>query len=108
METQAITAGALRPWPEIVPAAATPAEVDAFDRALTGPVPLPEATVAVRLQDKVQEIGRVLAGAREGPADPAGMLVTQTAMVKSLIEVDLIAKAAGSLSQGINKLVNMQ
>ncbi|CAM3320091.1 type III secretion system inner rod subunit SctI [Shewanella violacea] len=39
---------------------------------------------------------------------PEAMLGGQMLMGKAVIEVDLVAKTAGSLSQSINKLVNMQ
>ncbi|NRD74517.1 type III secretion system inner rod subunit SctI [Shewanella sp. VB17] len=39
---------------------------------------------------------------------PEAMLGGQMLMAKAVIEVDLAAKTAGSLSQSINKLVNMQ
>ncbi|WP_035466896.1 type III secretion system inner rod subunit SctI [Burkholderia sp. WSM2232] len=40
--------------------------------------------------------------------DPAQMLSVQKGLAKMSVDIDLAAKAAGSISQGINKLVTMQ
>ncbi|MGE8357101.1 MAG: type III secretion system inner rod subunit SctI [Microvirgula sp.] len=94
-------------------AAPDPDSVNAFAHTLSGPgrLPLPEAIATDRLQARAREIGDALAGVRghgDTPGHPADMLMVQAALLKSLIEVDLMAKTAGSLSQGINKLVSMQ
>ena len=112
MEIQTLAAP-LPSRPDAVPASPDPAEVDRFARALSGPPDgtLPEAAMTDQLQTRVKEIDGALAAARgEGrlPGHPADMLMVQAALLKSLIEVDLMAKTAGSLSQGINRLVNMQ
>ncbi|NRF16126.1 type III secretion system inner rod subunit SctI [Vibrio coralliilyticus] len=48
-----------------------------------------------------------------GPMPPMGIspdqaIQSQTMVTRALVEVDLAAKTAGSLSQSINKLVTMQ
>lgn len=108
MEIQTLAAP-LSSRPDAVPASPDPAEVDRFARALSGP--LPEAAMTDQLQTRAKEIGGALAAARGDsrvPGHPADMLMVQAALLKSLIEVDLMAKTAGTLSQGINRLVNMQ
>ncbi|MDN3610019.1 type III secretion system inner rod subunit SctI [Vibrio ostreicida] len=40
--------------------------------------------------------------------DPAQAIQSQAMVTRALVEVDLAAKTAGSLSQSINKLVSMQ
>nr|WP_284676661.1 type III secretion system inner rod subunit SctI [Vibrio sinus] len=39
---------------------------------------------------------------------PEKMLATQIGLVQSIIEVDLVAKTAGSAAQSVNKLTSMQ
>jgi type III secretion system YscI/HrpB-like protein len=95
--------------------AAPPADagqIGAFTRALFGQnASSPEQQAVDRFQQVSQQVDRALAPARDAqPAlgSPLEMLTTQSAMLRSIIEVDLMAKTAGAVSQGVNKLVNMQ
>ncbi|MGT0250529.1 type III secretion system inner rod subunit SctI [Burkholderia pyrrocinia] len=87
-------------------------QINAFTRALFGQNPqTPEQQAIDRFQQVSQQVDRALAPARELEptlASPLEMLATQSTMLRSIIEVDLIAKTAGAVSQGVNKLVNMQ
>lgn len=112
MEIEAIQPVAIQATPASLPAAVDQAEIDAFTRVMFGhPVQSPEAIAAGSLQDKSQEVGNAIANARASGTvltNPAAMLAAQSTMLRSMVEVDLMAKAAGSLAQGINKLVSMQ
>ncbi|MEA3120491.1 MAG: hypothetical protein QOH33_23 [Paraburkholderia sp.] len=87
-------------------------EVSAFTQALFGPENrLPEDVGASRLLDSALNIDTALRNARDLPAvmkGPVEILNAQSALLRSVITVDLIAKTAGTVSQGINKLTNMQ
>ncbi|MEA3119929.1 MAG: hypothetical protein QOI13_3199 [Paraburkholderia sp.] len=87
-------------------------EVSAFTQALFGPEHrLPEDVGASRLQESASSIDTALRNARDLPAvmkGPVEILNAQSALLRSVITVDLIAKTAGTVSQGINKLTNMQ
>ncbi|KVN03472.1 MULTISPECIES: type III secretion system inner rod subunit SctI [unclassified Burkholderia] len=87
-------------------------EINAFTRALFGQnAQTPEQQVVDRFQQVSQQVDRALAPARDTGAmlaSPLEMLATQSTMLRSIIEVDLMAKTAGAVSQGVNKLVNMQ
>jgi type III secretion system YscI/HrpB-like protein len=87
-------------------------QISAFTRALFGQgAQAPEHHAVDRFQQVSQQVDRALAQARDvepTPASPLEMLATQSTMLRSIIEVDLMAKAAGAVSQGVNKLVNMQ
>ncbi|HWX12125.1 MAG TPA: type III secretion system inner rod subunit SctI [Trinickia sp.] len=87
-------------------------EVSAFTQALFGPEhKLPEDVGASRLQETASGIDMALRNARDLSAvmkGPVEILNAQSALLRSVITVDLIAKTAGTVSQGINKLANMQ
>jgi type III secretion system YscI/HrpB-like protein len=87
-------------------------EVSAFTQALFGPEhKLPEDVGAARLQETASSIDTALRNAHDLPAvvkGPVEILNAQSALLRSVITVDLIAKTAGTVSQGINKLANMQ
>ncbi|AOJ83903.1 type III secretion system protein [Burkholderia savannae] len=87
-------------------------QIDAFTRALFGQdASTPEARAASGFQHRSLGVERALDAARDpGTAlmQPLDMLANQSAMLRAILEVDLTAKAAGAVSQGINKLVNMQ
>lgn len=112
MEIEAIRPIAAQATPESLPAAVDQAEIDAFTRVMFGhAVQSPEAIAAGNLQGKSLEVGNAIANARASEtvlSNPADMLAAQSTMLRAILEVDLMAKAAGSLAQGINKLVSMQ
>jgi type III secretion system YscI/HrpB-like protein len=87
-------------------------DVRAFTQALFGPEhKLPEDLGAARLQETASSIDTALRTTRDLSAvmkGPLEILNAQSALLRSVITVDLIAKTAGTVSQGINKLANMQ
>jgi type III secretion system YscI/HrpB-like protein len=87
-------------------------EIGAFTQALFGPThQLPEDGGTARLQATASNIDAALRNARDLSAvaqGPIEMLKAQSTLLRSMIEVDMIAKTAGAVSQGINKLTNMQ
>jgi type III secretion system YscI/HrpB-like protein len=87
-------------------------QIDAFTRALFGQsAQAPEQQVVDRFQQVSRQVDSALAPARDVQptlASPLEMLAAQSTMLRSIIEVDLMAKTAGAVSQGVNKLVNMQ
>ncbi|AJX35911.1 type III secretion apparatus protein, YscI/HrpB, C-terminal domain [Burkholderia oklahomensis] len=89
-----------------------PAQIDAFTRTLFGQdASTPEARAASGFQHRSLDVDRALSAARdrgETLMQPLDMLANQSAMLRAILEVDLTAKAAGAVSQGVNKLVNMQ
>jgi type III secretion system YscI/HrpB-like protein len=87
-------------------------DVSAFTQALFGPEHrLPEDVGASRLQETASSIDTAVRNARDLSVvmkGPVEMLNAQSALLRSAITVDLIAKTAGTVSQGITKLANMQ
>lgn len=87
-------------------------QISAFTRLLFGQnAQTPEQQAVDRFQQASQQVDRALAPARDIEptlASPLEMLATQSTMLRSIIGVDLMAKTAGAISQGVNKLVNMQ
>ena len=87
-------------------------DIDAFTRALFGPTAqTPELAAAGQLQAASAKTEAAFDGARDASAlarDPREMFIAQSALLHSVVQVDFIAKAAGSLSQSINKLTSMQ
>ncbi|MBB6155184.1 type III secretion system YscI/HrpB-like protein [Pseudomonas sp. JAI115] len=91
--------------PSSVPAA----DVEAFSQALFGRRPAPERVALTQLQEASQTLNSALANAKHASLDnPLKMLGVQSQMLNSIFEVDLLAKTAGGVTQGINKLVSMQ
>ncbi|WP_433962010.1 type III secretion system inner rod subunit SctI [Klebsiella michiganensis] len=90
----------------------TVTEIDTFTQMLFGhQASTPEEIAAAGLQEKSQAIGQAVDNARASAEvlnNPDIMLQAQSALKNATVEVDLIAKTAGLLSQGINKLVSMQ
>ena len=112
MEVEAASLMAAQSHTDTKPAVPDKWQVEAFGRALFGVSNgTPEGGAIVEFQDKAAEVSSKL-----DPLDPDGsvlnnpldMLARQSDMQKSMVEVDLIAKSAGAISQGINRLVNMQ
>ncbi|KWN63606.1 type III secretion system inner rod subunit SctI [Burkholderia ubonensis] len=89
-----------------------PKQIDDFTRALFGQdSQSPEMRAVADFQQRSNEADRILSSARnndEAATNPSTMLVTQSEMLHSIIKVDLAAKAAGAVSQSVNKLVHMQ
>ncbi|RKT98760.1 EscI/YscI/HrpB family type III secretion system inner rod protein [Burkholderia sp. Nafp2/4-1b] len=88
-------------------------QIEAFTRALFGQdASTPEAQAAIAFHDRAIDLDRAIKTVRDRGSDalmqPLEMLANQSAMLHAILEVDLVAKVAGSVSQGINKLVNMQ
>jgi type III secretion system YscI/HrpB-like protein len=87
-------------------------QVDAFTRALFGSgTNLPETQATADLQRHAIDFDGTLSTSLDSAQlamRPGDMLVTQSTLLHSIVQVDLTAKAAGLVSQSINKLVNMQ
>lgn len=88
------------------------AQIDMFTRALFGHEShAPEMRAAAMFQRRSIELGKVLSAAGDQTQTltrPIDMLTSQSALLRSILTVDLTAKAAGMVSQGVNKLANMQ
>ncbi len=110
MEIDAIRMAAAPAPKEIVPSIVAPDEIAAFSQALFGQSEKkPEISAITRLQDKSQAIQSAITTAQGSVLDsPLKMLSAQSNMLHAIVEVDLIAKTAGALGQGVNKLVSMQ
>ncbi|AIC22550.1 hypothetical protein EY04_27665 [Pseudomonas chlororaphis] len=87
-----------------------PADIEAFNQTLFGSSQsTPELSALNRLQETSQTVDSALTDAKQAALDdPIKMLSVQSHLLRSIFEVDLIAKTAGGLTQGINKLVSMQ
>jgi type III secretion system YscI/HrpB-like protein len=112
MEIEATRLFAAQSRPEVVPPTVEAIQIDAFTNALFGHADkTPETLAVVRLQEKSAEVAQVLSNA---PLDtdvinsPLDMLAMQASVLRTIGEVDLISKTAGLVSQGVNKLVNLQ
>jgi type III secretion system YscI/HrpB-like protein len=86
-------------------------DVDAFARAMTRGAATPDQAVIEALNQAEQHATRPMkeigaAGARL--LDPQEMTSVQLGLAKMSVDLDLAAKVAGSISQGVNKLVTMQ
>ncbi|MBK5415410.1 type III secretion system inner rod subunit SctI [Pseudomonas sp. TH31] len=97
------------PTDPILPVVA-PSEIAAFNQALFGHAsPPPEMSAITQLQSKSREVNSTFDEARDNVLDsPLQMMAAQSKMLHAMVEVDLIAKTAGGISQGVNKLVSMQ
>lgn len=88
------------------------ADIEAFTKALFGDAEgLPEDIATNTLQKGARKIDASLASVRDADLamqGPDAMLRAQSSLLRSVIEVDVIAKTAGAISQGINKLSNLQ
>ncbi|MEG3130546.1 type III secretion system inner rod subunit SctI [Pantoea cypripedii] len=97
---------------QAVPAVPEAADVEAFTRSLFGKTNLtPEEIATAAVQEKSLVIGDAVSDVRytiDAINDPATMRTVASALSKQTLEVDFIAKVAGSLAQGINKLSSMQ
>ncbi|MCC7005732.1 MAG: type III secretion system inner rod subunit SctI [Ottowia sp.] len=93
----------------IIPSAS---EAELFARALFGNQPqTPEIQAATSLQAQGTKIESTFSAAASQPNilnDPTRMLVTQAATLRTIVEVELTSKVAGSVAGSINKLVSMQ
>ncbi|PTB18606.1 EscI/YscI/HrpB family type III secretion system inner rod protein [Trinickia symbiotica] len=87
-------------------------EVDAFTQALFGAArQLPEDVVTSGLNQTSTGVDTAIRNAREPSVvekGPIEMLTAQSTLLRAIVEVDLTAKVAGAVSQGINKLTSMQ
>ncbi|MHC8397980.1 type III secretion system inner rod subunit SctI [Pseudomonas sp. MDT1-17] len=110
MQIDALAHNTLTTAPNNGPSTVAPADVEAFSQALFGRTQeTPELSALTRLQETSQTVNSALTNAKHAALDnPMKMLSIQSQMLHSIFEVDLIAKTAGGLTQGINKLVSMQ
>ncbi|MGF6401561.1 type III secretion system YscI/HrpB-like protein [Pseudomonas frederiksbergensis] len=108
MEIEAVTASPMRE--DSMPPIATPSDIAAFNQALFGQANTsPEISAITELQKQSRSMSSAIATAQEDVLnDPLKMMAAQSKMLHAIVEVDLIAKTAGALSQGVNKLVSMQ
>jgi type III secretion system YscI/HrpB-like protein len=93
------------------PVAPNQDDVDAFARAMTRGTETPDQTVIEALNRAEQHATRPMkdinaAGTRL--LEPQEMTTVQLGLAKMSVDLDLAAKVAGSISQGVNKLVTMQ
>lgn len=112
MEIDAIQLNTLQATQDHIVTPPDAADVDAFTRAMFGNMLItPDEMATAQLQKKSIAVHQVIEGAKptaEIISSPAEMMAVKSALSKSLLEVELTAKVAGSLGQGINKLVSMQ
>ncbi|AZC32416.1 type III secretion system inner rod subunit SctI [Pseudomonas chlororaphis] len=110
MEIEAVRMAALHAPKDSAPSSPTPTDIAAFNQALFGQAQNPPEISAIsQLQTQSSTFSNAVATARESVLDsPLKMLSAQSNMLHAIVEVDLIAKTAGSLAQGVNKLVSMQ
>ncbi len=87
-------------------------EVDAFTQALFGATRrLPEDIITSGLKETSASVDTAIQNARNLSVvgrGPIEMLEMQSTLLRTIVQVDLTAKAAGAVSQGINKLTSMQ
>lgn len=87
-------------------------QVEAFTRTLFGHLDkLPDGQAIEKFQETATDINTRLTQARSGVealTSPLHALAAQTQALHAIAQVDLIAKAAGGISQGINKLTSIQ
>lgn len=90
----------------------TAAEAEAFSRTLFGRLDkLPDEHAIEQFQVKAADINARIEKAsatEEALMSPLHALAVQTRTLNAVAEVDLIAKAAGGISQAINKLTSLQ
>lgn len=90
---------------------ADPTQIEAFTRTLFGQTDkTPELQALDHLQTQTQQVDQVLTSAQQPTTElhsPLEMLTLQSKMLRTAINLDLVAKTAGVMSQGINKLVSM-
>lgn len=104
----------LPPLPPAYRSQVTPSanDVGAFTQALFGTArQLPEDAAASHFQESSSRVDLALQKAGDVPAitqSPIDMLQAQSALLRTVIEVDVIAKMAGVVSQSVNKLTNLQ
>lgn len=94
--------------PPLSAAAPDASSVAAFERALSGP---PAATPERELAGAMQRLALATRSPLgQGPVtdSPERMLAVQSALHRSLLDVEVTARVAGSLGQAINKLVSLQ
>lgn len=91
---------------------ATAAEAEAFTRTLFGRLDkLPDEQAIEQFQVKAADVNARIdktSATEEALMSPLHALAVQTRTLNAIAEVDLIAKAAGGISQAINKLTSLQ
>lgn len=102
---------ATQPLNTVEPAVSS-ADVEAFTRTLFGRLEkLPDEQAIEQFQTKAADINTTIKETRatdEVLQSPLHTLAAQTRALNAIAQVDLLAKAAGGISQGINKLTSMQ
>lgn len=87
------------------------ADIDTFASLLySQPTSSAEETALSWIKDQSLSVTQAMGSALSVASGdtPEAMLKAQSQLKNIILEVDLTAKVAGQLSQGINKLVNMQ
>ncbi|QDQ25073.1 EscI/YscI/HrpB family type III secretion system inner rod protein [Chitinimonas arctica] len=87
-----------------------PADIEKFNRALYGQ-PGAETSILKDIQTHALGLSEAMESGKPTMgqfADPKAMLDAQTKLMKMVLDVEMTSKVAGSLSQSINKLVNLQ
>lgn len=110
MEIEAVRISASQAPKDPVFPTVAPADIVAFNQVLFGQANrTPEISAITQLQNQSRSLSSAVATARESVLEsPLKMLSAQSNMLHAIVEVDLIAKTAGALAQGANKLVSMQ
>lgn len=88
--------------------------VEGFERLLSEALPqhLPEEQLVgaflQRQQEFNQQVAELNGSLEQRIGNPGKMLTSQLELMRSFLLVDFSAKVAGSLSQSVNRLVNIQ
>jgi type III secretion system YscI/HrpB-like protein len=87
-------------------------DIDKFTQALFGSATnIPERLAITDLQKRAVDFEGTVEtsfNTKQLAMRPGDMLVTQSTLLHSVVGIDLTAKAAGLVSQSINKLVHIQ
>ncbi|MCL9783825.1 type III secretion system inner rod subunit SctI [Vibrio sp. S4M6] len=90
----------------------SPHQVDVFKQMMNPPT---EPSAEQSMLSGIQETGKSISAALKSinlesahQLTPEKLLSTQINVIQSVVEVELVAKTAGSASQSINKLTSMQ
>lgn len=112
MDITSVSTAGVQTLTEKLPSIERAEDVDLFTNMLfEQPTLNPGEMIIASLQDKSLSISNTINNARatvDVLNNPATMLTAQSFLKNAMVEVDLIAKVTGQLSQGINKLVSMQ
>ncbi|UVA80383.1 type III secretion system inner rod subunit SctI [Pandoraea commovens] len=87
------------------------ADAARFNLALANAAPLPEhhlLSAANKLAGDTEYLVQRVTLDAQALDDPARLLATQLDMTERVLALEFVAKTAGAMTQGVNKLVHMQ